>query len=372
MYKRFLKRLGINTDLTVKVYKGYGHQHNLHLSGHVLKISSNPTTTYHRSILKNIFQLFKLFFVKAIAGVPVVLRWNEQEIRTVTETDGYFKLEWASGESVPAGFHEVRVDALGASGEVIASGKGEFFVPHITQLGIISDIDDTFLVSHSSTIFRRLWTLFSNNARSRSAFEGVREHYRLLEQAQTDDDTPNPLFYVSSSEWNLYDYLNEFLRIQKLPQGIFLLSQLKRWYQLVKTGKTKHEGKFARVVRIMDAFPNQRFILLGDNSQKDPEIYRSIADHRPGRVFAVYIRNVSSNNKLTLLALENSLRSVGIPFCLFRHSKEAIEHSISIGLGQRQDSGPKPPQDTNSVTETAKESAEEAESVHPGFGNNKS
>jgi phosphatidate phosphatase APP1 len=368
MYKRFLKRLGINTDLTVKIYKGYGHQKNLHLSGHVLKISSDPTTTYHRSILKNIFQLFKLFFVKAIAGVPVVLKWNEQEIRAITETDGYFKLEWASETSVPAGFHEVQVDALGPTGEVIASGKGEFFVPHITQLGIISDIDDTFLVSHSSTIFKRLWTLFSNNARSRSAFEGVREHYRLLEQAQTDDDTPNPLFYVSSSEWNLYDYLNEFLRIQKLPQGIFLLSQLKRWYQLVKTGKTKHEGKFARVVRIMDAFPNQRFILLGDNSQKDPEIYRSIAEHRPGRVFAVYIRNVSSNNRLTLLALENTLSSAGIPFCLFRHSKDAIEHSISIGLGQRQDSAPKPPQESKAVSETAKGPAVKAESTHTGFG----
>ena len=353
MYKKFLKKFGINTDVTVKVYKGYGHQHNLHLSGHVLKISSDPSTSYHSGILRNIFQLFKLFFVKAIAGAPVMLKWNDQEIRAVTETDGYFKLEWASETSVPAGFHEVRVDYLGTGGEVIASGKGEFFVPHITQLGIISDIDDTFLVSHSSTIFKRLWTLFSNNARSRRAFEGVREHYRLLEQAQTDDDTPNPLFYVSSSEWNLYDYLNEFLRIQKLPQGIFLLSQLKRWYQLVKTGKTKHEGKFARVVRIMDAFPKQRFILLGDNSQKDPEIYRSIADHRPTRVFAVYIRNVTDSNKTSVSSLESSLRSAGIPFCFFSHSKEAIEHSISIGLGQREDSGTKPSQDASTGSDAS-------------------
>jgi phosphatidate phosphatase APP1 len=345
MYKKFLKRLGINTDVTVKIYKGYGHQKNLHLSGHVLKISSKPTTTYHKSILRNIFQLFKLFFVKPLAGAPVRMIWNHRQIHAVTETDGYFKFEWESETSVPAGFHEVQVDYLNETGEVVTSGNGEFFVPHITQLGIISDIDDTFLVSHSSTIFKRLWTLFSKNAQSRRAFEGVREHYRLLEQAQTDDENPNPLFYVSSSEWNLYDYLNEFLRIQKLPHGIFLLSQLKRWYQLVKTGKTKHEGKFARVVRIMEAFPKQQFVLLGDNSQKDPEIYRSIVEHHPTRVFAVYIRNVSHNNKVPVSTLESSLKSAGIPFCFFRHSNEAIKHSISIGLGDRHDNAPKPPQE---------------------------
>ncbi|MHA4843287.1 App1 family protein [Flavitalea antarctica] len=332
MYKKFLKRLGINTEVTVKIYKGYGHQQNLHVTGHLLKLSSGPTT-YHKSILRNIFQLFKLFFVKPIPGAPVRLRWNNQQIHATTESDGYFKFEWASETSVPAGFHEVQVDYTGSDGKVLASAKGQFFVPHITQLAIVSDIDDTFLVSHSSTIFKRLWTLFSNDARSRRAFEGVREHYHLLERARTEDETPNPLFYVSSSEWNLYDYLNEFLRIQKIPQGIFLLSQMKRWYQLVKTGKTKHEGKFGRIVRIMHAFAKQRFVLLGDNSQKDPEIYRSIVEHHPDQVFAVYIRNVSTNNKLSVSALESSLSAAGIPFCFFKHSKEAIEHSISIGLG---------------------------------------
>jgi phosphatidate phosphatase APP1 len=363
MYKKFLKRLGINTDNTVKIYKGYGHQKNLHLSGHVLKISSSPTITYHKSILRNIFQLFKLFFVKPVTGARVLLKWNDQRIHAVTESDGYFKFEWESEASVPAGFHKVQVDYTDHDGKVIASAEGEFFVPHITQLGIISDIDDTFLVSHSSTIFKRLWTLFSNNARSRRAFEGVREHYRLLEQAQTDDDTPNPLFYVSSSEWNLYDYLNEFLRIQKLPHGIFLLSQLKRWYQLVKTGKTKHEGKFARVVRIMNAFSKQRFILLGDNSQKDPEIYRSIVEHHPNRVFAVYIRNVSHNNKISLSTLEKSLKSAGIPFCFFKHSKEAIEHSISIGLGDVQVAAAKP-------TQEQKPGIEAAPGQEPGLATN--
>jgi phosphatidate phosphatase APP1 len=325
--------VGINTDTTVKVYKGFGHEKNLNISGHVLSISSYPTTRYYKNLFRNIFQLFKLFFVKPVPDVKVILKWNSQQIHTVTEKDGYFKFEWMSETSVPAGLHEVIVDCVDNAGEIIATGKGQFFVPHITQLGIISDIDDTFLVSHSATIFKRLWTLFTNSAQSRKAFEGVREHYQLLEYAETDDGTPNPIFYVSSSEWNLYDYLNEFVTIQKLPAGIFMLSQLKRWNQLIKTGKTKHEGKFFRVIRIMEAFPKQQFILLGDNSQKDPEIYHSVLEHFPDRVYAVYIRKVSDRNRNTLNILEMKLAARQIPYCLFEHSRTAIEHSKSLGLG---------------------------------------
>ncbi len=336
MYKRLLKRLGINTSTTVKLYRGYGHENKLVIAGHVLSLSSYPTIKYSNSVFRNIFHLLKLFLVKPVSGATVVLRWNDQRIHAITEKDGFFRIEWVSDISTPAGTHEVVVDYLDQNGNIVASGKGEFFVPHITQLGIISDIDDTFLVSYSSTIFKRLWTLFSHNARNRKAFEGVREHYKLLEYARSVDQNPNPIFYVSSSEWNLYDYLTEFVQVQEIPKGIFLLNQIKRWYQLVKTGKTKHEGKFVRVVRILDVFKNQQFVLLGDNSQKDPEIYRSIVEHYPGRVFAVYIRHVANRNVESLKLLEQTLAVAGIPFCLFEHSRTAIEHSKSIGLAESQ------------------------------------
>ncbi|RYG02326.1 MAG: DUF2183 domain-containing protein [Chitinophagaceae bacterium] len=332
MNKRLLKRFGINTDVSVKVYKGFGHEHNLVVMGHVLALSSKPTTHYYKSIIRNIFQLFKLFFVKPIPGAKVILKWNEQRIEEKTEDDGFFKFEWKSEQKVDAGLHKLEVEYVDEDAKVIATGQGEIFVPHITQLGVISDIDDTFLVSHSATIFKRLWTLFTHNARNRRAFEGVREHYELLEFAATPDETPNPLFYVSSSEWNLYDYLTEFVAIQKLPEGIFMLSQLKRWYQLVKTGKTKHEGKFTRAVRIMETFPNQHFVLLGDNSQKDPEIYQLLVDHYPGRIKAVYIRRVANRNHEMLALLKTKLENESIPFCFFEHSSEAIAHSKSVGL----------------------------------------
>jgi phosphatidate phosphatase APP1 len=333
MRKRFIKWLGLSDAIQVKVYEGFGHEHNMMVWGHVLSLGSLPRKRYHKSILRNASQLIRLFIVKPVGGAKLAMQWGNQIIHAVSETDGFFRLEWQSDESVPAGLHEVIVQCVDDHNTALAEGRGSVFVPHITQLGIISDIDDTFLVSHSATIFKRLWTLLTLNAQSRKSFEGVAEHYRLLEYAQTDPATPNPFFYVSSSEWNLYEYLTEFVRYQKLPDGIFLLSQLKRWYQLIISGKTKHAGKFVRIVRIMEAFPNQRFVLVGDNSQKDPAIYRSMAEHYPHRVKAVYIRRVVKHNNDNVEQLKQVLDRLHIPFCFFEHSKTALEHSKSIGLG---------------------------------------
>lgn len=332
MSKKLLRWLGINNTTVVKLYLGYGHQQHLLLYGHVLARSPLPQQYTGNNLLRNMLQLLRLFWVKPLPNAKVQLQWEDKLIEAVTENDGFFKLEWSSAASVPAGLHNITVTCLANDNQPIARGQGSIVVPHITQLVIISDVDDTFLISHSATIFKRLYTLFTLNARTRKAFEGVAQHYKWLQYAQTNANEPNPFFYVSSSEWNLYDYLQEFVQVQQLPPGVFLLNQIKQWQQLLKTGKTKHQGKFARIVRVMEAFPNQQFILLGDNSQHDPEIYHSIAAHFPGRIVAIYIRIVNNKKQATVQQLLQLQEKTGVSVCVFTHSATAIEHSKKLAL----------------------------------------
>jgi phosphatidate phosphatase APP1 len=272
-----------------------------------------------------------LFFVKPIPHANVELHWENQVVHQKTAADGFIKFEWASLQPVAAGWHPVEVQYKD-EGQYI-TGKGELFVPHKTQYGFISDIDDTIMVSHSSTVFRRLRTLFTAHPRSREIFEGVSRHYHLLSLSNTTHEAPNPFFYVSSSEWNLYDYLEDFFSYHKLPRGAFLLNHIKRWTELLQTGKTKHQGKLIRVARILQAFPNQQFVLIGDNTQRDPVIYKAIAEKYTGRIHAIYIRNVvASNEAVTKELLLQLQKDTNIHTCLFASSSEAIEHSKAIGL----------------------------------------
>lgn len=317
---------------TIKVYHGYGHKESLVVYGHVLATKPDVSPRYTNNVVYNIFHLIKLFFVTPLPAAKLQLQWREQTFETVSEADGFFKFEWQSDSLVTAGWHAITIYLRDEQNQIKSSGQGKIFVPHSTQYGFISDIDDTVLVSHSATTGKKLRVLFTSNPRSRKTFADVVKYYQLLSAAHTEPAVPNPFFYVSSSEWNLYDYLNEFFKYNELPKGIFLLNEIKKWYQLLKIGKTKHQGKLVKAARILHVYPKQRFVLLGDNSQSDPEIYVTIANKYPERIVAIYLRNICANKEVLTQEWLASIENKNIHTCLFRHTDQAIQHSKNIGL----------------------------------------
>jgi len=323
--------LGLTNEVTIKVYHGYGNADNLTIHGHVFRLSPLPRKKYRKSFLRNTWALLRLFIVKPFPKLKLEMEWEGQIYFAESDDDGFFKFEWKDEPPLPQGWQEVTVRAKKMD-IVIATTTGHVYIPYNTQYGFISDIDDTFLISHSANLRKRLFVLFTQNARTRKPFEGVVKHYQLLANSNTTPDAPNPFFFVSSSEWNLYDYILEFTIVNEIPKGIFLLNQLKRFNQLLKTGQNNHQTKFTRIARILEAYPNQRFILLGDSSQHDPYIYEAIVSHFPKQIHAVYIRDVFAANKDKAADVLHKIESNGVPCCFFQNSSDAILHSKKIGL----------------------------------------
>ncbi|MEO6455796.1 MAG: phosphatase domain-containing protein [Ginsengibacter sp.] len=336
--KRFKRKLLFWFRLTnvpvLKVYNGYGNQQTLVIFGHVLNLSSLPRQTYRKNLLTNFFSMLRLFMVKASPCMTVKLEWAGITYKAESEDDGFFRFEWTPGGVVKPGKHEVKLNLLDKAASVIAEATGHIYVPDEYKYAIISDIDDTFLISHSSNLRRRLYVLLTKNAHSRRPFEGVVNHYKLLANAGLKTGAKNPFFYVSSSEWNLYEFLLEFSRKHELPEGVFLLSQLKKLSQVLATGQGKHATKFMRIARIVEAFPNQQLILLGDDSQKDPEIYLSLIEHFQRKINCVYIRKTFRKNYTAVKEIVEKIEKAGVPCCYFEHSAEAIIHSKEIGLSE--------------------------------------
>jgi len=328
---RFMHWLGLTDELTIKVYHGYGHGNQLIIYGHVFKLSPTPRKKYRKSFLRNTWALLRLFMVKPFPSLQLEMHWKDQVHFCTSDTDGFFKFGWNDEPPLPQGWNEVSVKAK-LNNAIIAESKGHVYVPFSTQYGFISDIDDTFLISHSSNLRKRLFVLLTQNARTRKPFEGAAKHYQLLSESNTTKHAPNPFFYVSSSEWNLYEYILEFTRVNEIPNGVFLLNQLKRFNQLLKTGQNNHKTKFTRVARILESYPDQRFVLLGDSSQQDPYIYEAIVAHFPKQIHAVYIRDVYAKNKHKAADVLHKIESAGVLCCFFEHSSDAILHSMKIGL----------------------------------------
>lgn len=319
-------------NIVVKIFNGYGHQHNLIVYGQVKKGRRNKARTYTFSILRNVISIIKLYFIKPVEGARVRLQWNNQSMFATTDVDGFFKFEWSSEESTPAGWHPVRVHYVDENGSDTISGEGKIFVPHITQYGFISDIDDTVLISHSGSTGKKLTTLLTTDPLKRKTFSDVVRFYQLLSLSHTEPSVPNPFFYVSSSEWNLYDYLTDFFQANNFPEGIFLLSDFKRAAEILKVGNTKHRGKGERIRRILEVYPTQRFILIGDNTQKDPLIYSEIANENPDRIVGIYLRLVSDHKKQATVNIINTVVNKNIPIYFFENTSQAIDHATETGL----------------------------------------
>lgn len=301
--------------------------------GHVLKVSPMPRKTYRDSWIVNTFSMLRLFMVKPFACAKVYMEWDGSNMQVETEDDGFFRFEWNPQVPPVPGWHKVVVHLNKDSYKGHCEpGKGSVLIPYESQHAFISDIDDTFLISHSSNLRKRLFVLFTRNARSRKPFADVVRHYRLLASSGQRADLFNPFFYVSSSEWNLYFMITEFCRQNQLPPGIYMLNQIKRIGEVFKTGQNKHAGKFTRIVRIIETYPHLKFILLGDDSQQDPYIYLSLAKHFPKNIFAVYIRNIQATRPSQVQDVMNEIEALGIYECYFSDSAEAIRHSETIGL----------------------------------------
>jgi phosphatidate phosphatase APP1 len=332
--KKILRWLGITKDPVIRVYNGYGHKDQLVVYGHVLASSPLPRKRYTRNFLTNTFAMLRYFMVKPLPGAKVMLIWNNVAYEARSADDGFFKIEWKPAAGIGPGWHPIQVSLVSTPGKYfdVTRAEGKIFVPYSNQCGFISDIDDTFLISHSSNLRKRLYVLLTKNAHSRKPFEGVVRHYQLLATAGTNANAPNPFFYVSSSEWNLYNYIVDFSHKNNLPGGIYLLSQMKRFNQVWKTGQNKHGTKFMRIARILESYPQQPFVLLGDDSQMDPEIYASIVEHFPTRIRSVYLRHVHKSNVEKVKGIIARIERAGVSCCYFEHSEEAIIHSKKNAL----------------------------------------
>jgi len=323
----------LNHHPVIKVYNGFGNAEKIIVLGHVLRLSPFPRKHFRQNWITNLFSILRLFMVIPFSNARISIEWNSNIYFTTAEKDGFFRLEIFPKAPPNEGWQKVLVRLEEKKYRLQnIQGNGNVYIPFTSQHAFISDIDDTFLISHSARLRRRLYVLFTKNAHSRKPFAGVVHHYQLLASSGQSSDNTNPFFYVSSSEWNLYNFLVEFSRANDLPKGVFLLGQIKRITQFWKSGQNKHATKFMRIVRIVEAYPHLRFILLGDDSQQDPDIYLSLVAHFPDKFLAVYMRCIHKPNFEKVALIIKEIEARGVSCCYFKHSSEAVIHSKKIGL----------------------------------------
>lgn len=329
----FKRRWGYLDQPVIVPYRTYATSEGFTLSGHVLEERGLKKPHADTSLWGNILNVLRRYWGGVIPDARVEISFDAQKKVVPTDRNGQFFAAFSfSPKSQPApGWHRISLRLVGEIGkefpDFVATSEVLISDPR-ADFGVISDLDDTVLISHATRFLRKMHLMLFKNALTRNPFPGASDFYTVLEQKGK-----NPFFYVSSSEWNVYDLLVDFLKFQQFPKGILLLRDFRKHIHTFFTMRRRHHHKEEKLQRILRDFPDLSFVLVGDSGQKDVFFYTQLATQFPHRIRAIYIRDVRQRAQHTRMRrLVQQMAERGVTLLFFEDTAEAMQHAQKHGL----------------------------------------
>jgi len=283
--------------------------------------------------LRNLRNAFLRFETDELPGATLDVRLAGREstaVTVVTNEEGFFRAELTPDPpaSVDGVVVDLRVRLLSpsapAGGATDVAARAMLAGPD-TRFVLLSDLDDTVLVTQATRPWRVLRDAMFGNARTRRAFAGVAALYAAFERAGA------LVSYVSSGPWNIYDLLQEFLVLNRIPVGPMALRD---WGIGVGSLPTQHmHHKVREAEEFLTAFASLPFVLLGDSGQEDPEIYAELAARHPDRIALALIRDVGADARRLreIEVASQSSAKAGVPLVLVPDSAAAAAEAARHG-----------------------------------------
>ncbi|PHH67875.1 hypothetical protein CDD80_448 [Ophiocordyceps camponoti-rufipedis] len=221
------------------------------------------------------------FLTSPRAALPMTIFFYndvESQSRTVATNDaGHFSIR-AQLDFVPTGVRVLANERLSAMQDV------EVLEPY--GVSVISDVDDTVKHSNISAGAREMFRNTFVRDLGDLKVEGVEEWYRGMEAQGAS------FHYCSNSPWQLFPVLASFFKLGGLPPGSLHLKHYSGMLQGIF--EPVAERKRATLNDLLADFPSRKFLLVGDSGEADLEVYTELALANPGRVLAVFIRDVTT------------------------------------------------------------------------------
>lgn len=309
--------------LRIESYIAHGGAEGVVVRGRVLNDPPRLEAVEGEGVGAAVRRSMRDFWTDELPGVPLRVSVAGTIVEVVTDADGYFLTRFQTATDQLAsprteGTVELGGEYRGMTGPCTTPLEVRVPGPD-ARFGILSDIDDTILQTGVQRAGQMIRSTFTGSALTRAPFPGAPDLYRDLEAGV------NPVFYVSSSPWNLHAFVVGFLRHRGFPMGPVLLRDL------LGTNAGR-EGKTGRIREVLDLHPRLPFVLIGDSGENDPAIYAEIVRTHPGRILAVYIREVRRDPGDGRVEKVSGAWTHDVPFVLATDSDAVRRHATDVGL----------------------------------------
>lgn len=327
---------GYDENLKINPYLGFGTTEIFYLRGRVVAEKGEIVSVEGDNKRRNLSNFFRRFATDEVPYARVRASFSGIETEVAADDEGYFYLELPTNGITNAdeAVYEVGLELISPrpkSGVAVRAVGKILTAPPTAKFGIISDLDDTVISTEVTDKLKMLINTALRNEYTRTPFKGVAAFYKALRKGAGGDEN-NPIFYVSSSPWNLYPLLAEFLRINRIPLGALFLKDFGN-QTLFNSGN--HAGhKIENIERILSIYPHLPFVLIGDSSEKDPEIYAEIVKKYRNRIRVIYIRNVNLNSSRVsaIDRLIDEIKDNGCQLVLSPDTEFAAVHAAAESL----------------------------------------
>lgn len=317
--------MSLDQAMKIVAFHGMANGKTCRLQGRVLEYNHEPSDKVE-SIWQNLQDSYRRFETDEVSGAVVRADFFDKSYNANTDEEGYFFFEFPMSTSESTSPLSVTLSLPDYPGQHEHTTGLVFFPSAQAVQGVISDIDDTVLVTQATSIIKMMRLTLLGSSSSRSPFSGVSAFYQSLSTAG------NPFFYVSSSPWNLFEFLDDFMRINDIAPGPLML----RDFGIDKTklvAGPHRTHKLAKIRSVLEFYPDLPFILIGDSGQHDPEIYAQVVSEFPGRILSIYIRDVGhSVRDRQVQALAKKLSNESVDMLLVPDTLAAVTHAASKGF----------------------------------------
>ncbi|PAP76715.1 App1 family protein [Rubrivirga marina] len=329
---RIRRRFGLWDDLHVLPYHGLGRPDRVRLLGRVLddeEVDHEGALTRWESVRLNA----RRFLSDEVPHARLAVTLGRRTVEVTTDDDGFYDLDLAA--DLPDGplWREAVVRLL----EPAEADRPAPEVVHRFQVPppgarfvLVSDLDDTVVRTGATDKIRFARVVMLNNATTREVFPGVGAWYRAL--GEEGGVATNPVVYLSSSPWNLYRQFVGTLEHRDVPPGaVYLKNFGVDPGVFIKSGHLDH--KLARIREVLSFYPDLPAVLVGDSGQEDAEIYQQAVARYPGRVRAVFIRDVGDPARTREVdRIARDVEARGVPMRRIETTAEAAEAAAELGL----------------------------------------
>lgn len=284
-----------------------------------------PARRSRRAVLRT---SLSRFLTVEVVDAAVTVRTPGRVVTVRSDRDGYLDAV-VDDPGLEPGWHEVEL-ALDGGGDAVRAAV--LVVAPDVRLGLVSDVDDTILETGLTRGLAFLRITLLTEVGERAPLPGAATLYRAL--VRRAGEAGLPVFYLSTSPWNLHEVLLEFIALRGFPLGPLLLTD---WGpgrgNLFRIGAREH--KLGLIGRILAEHPDMALLLVGDTGQHDPEIYAAAAREHPGRIRAIYVRRTGTFDVARLAqvdALAAEVTAGGVPMLAVDDSVQIAEHAATLGL----------------------------------------